>query len=82
MSGRVAASVAVMPVTEATYLRSCVVAPTVVIHGTSPGLPSVAAPGPSLPADVATWMPAARALRKPTASASDHGFDAALEPIE
>ena len=40
MSGSVALSVATMSVTVATYLRSCVVAPTVVIHGTSPGLPS------------------------------------------
>ena len=48
-----------------------------------PGEPVVAQTGPSLPFDVATKIPAARALRNPTVSKSSHspptGSD---EPIE
>jgi hypothetical protein len=56
----------VSPVSELPFQRLCVVAPTDVIHGESAGEPTVSLPDPSLPADVATKMPAARAFRKPT----------------
>ena len=62
--------------------RLWVSAPTDVIHGASAGEPSVAAPGPSLPADVATKIPAARALRKPSVSKSSHAADGDGDPIE
>ena len=39
---------------SACHCRLCGSAPTEVIHGTSAGEPTVAAPGPSLPAEVAT----------------------------
>ena len=54
MSGCVAEPSAVMSSTLACHCRLCWVAPTEVIHGTSAGEPTVAAPGPSLPAEVAT----------------------------
>ncbi len=62
--------------------RLWVEAPTEVSHGASAGEPVVAGSGPSLPFEVATKMPAARAFRKPTVSKSSHSSDGDAEPIE
>src|SRR6478609_6518627 len=62
--------------------RLCVEAPTEVSHGASAGEPVVAKPGPSLPFEVATKMPAARAARKPSVSKSSQDADGEEEPIE
>ena len=43
--------------------RLCELAPTLVSHGTEAGPPMVPAPGPELPADVATKTPASAANR-------------------
>ena len=82
MSGCVAPPSAVRSWTVACHCRLCWVAPTDVIHGTSAGEPTVSGPGPELPAEVATSMPAARALRNARPSGSLHGADAAELPIE
>ena len=49
--------------------RCWVLAPTVVSHGALPGEPIVSAPGPLLPADVATNTPASAANRNAMSSA-------------
>ena len=70
--------------TRVTWEMKCrfvVDAPTVVIHGASPGEPIVFAPGPLFPAEVATNTPWSRALRKARASPSVYGSDAG-PPIE
>ena len=49
-------------------VRSCVLAPTLVNHGTDAGLPVVAGFGPLLPFEVATKTPASAANRNATSS--------------
>ncbi len=54
--------------------REMVVLATVVTQGALPGDPTVPASGPSLPAEVATKMPALRALRNASESGSPQGL--------
>jgi hypothetical protein len=69
-------------VTVLSNRRLWVLAPTAVTHGASAGEPTVAAPWPALPAEVATNTPARAANRNETASASEASADGASEPIE
>src|SRR3954451_2502861 len=55
-------------VAVAVNARASVSAPTVVSHGTEAGEPTVEAPGPELPAELATNTPASEAPRKATSS--------------
>jgi hypothetical protein len=57
-------SLAPLTVTVAVKDRASELAATVVSHGTEAGEPTVPAPGPSLPAELATKTPASAALRK------------------
>src|SRR4051794_33036151 len=56
-------SLAPLTVTVEMNARAIVLAPTVVSHGTEAGEPTVPAPGPSLPAELATKTPAPEAAR-------------------
>ena len=57
-------SLAPLTVTVEMNARASVLAPTVVSHGTEAGEPTVPAPGPLLPAELATKTPASEAPRK------------------
>src|SRR6478736_5513105 len=56
-------SLAPLTVTVEMKARASVLAPTVVTHGTDAGEPTVPAPGPLLPAELATNTPASDAPR-------------------
>ncbi len=63
-----------MSIKAFTNWRLWVTAPTDSNQGELAGEPIVAGPGPALPAEVATKIPASRAARKASESASSQGL--------
>src|SRR5690606_36896041 len=73
IAARVAPPSASIEVRLLRQCRSWVRLPTEVTQGAAAVAVMVAAPGPELPAETATWIPAARALRKARVLRSSHG---------